>query len=211
MIPPTGPFTSDNHFGTIRNPSSQNKIQEALNLQVVQKPSAQRPTNRPPPPPVPNRNIGTNLTSQPHAKSTTALNNTNSDQNLSAPKRLPNSGSSNNISSVERSLDAPDSFAPPLPPHRSTSAHKAPLQQQPLTSQIPPEVPRRNSSMRTSLDVSSNNKYPSPNPNQPTAPKLVVDLEARYSLLFHSISELPAPRPFLNVEKSYPSKAVRPN
>lgn len=211
-IAPTGPtFNNDNHFGTIRNPSSQNKMQEALNLQVVQKPVAQRPTNKPPPPPVPNRNLGTNLT-QSHAKSTTALNNTNSDQNLSAPRRIPNSGSSNNISNMERNIDATDSTAPPLPPHRMSSAQKLQQQQQQsIISQVPPEVPRRHSSMRQSIENGGgSNKYPSPNPNQPPAPRLVVDLEARYSLLFHSMSEFPAPKPFINVDKSYPSKAVRP-
>lgn len=204
-----GPFNTENHFGTIRNPSSQNKTQEALNLQVVQKPIAQRPTNRPPPPPVPNRQVSTNLTSQTHAKSTTALNNTSntSDQN-SVRRMLPNSGSTNNISSLERNLDVAD--APPPPPQRSSSAQKS---QQLNISQGPPEVPRRNSSMIIKNNVEkSNNRYPSPNPNHhPPAPKLVVDLEARYSLLFHAMSELPPPKPFLNVPKSYPSKAVRPN
>ncbi|KAL7035178.1 hypothetical protein ACKWTF_008259 [Chironomus riparius] len=222
----TGPFNSDNHFGTIRNPSSHNKTQEALNLQITQKSVAQRPTIKPPPPPVPNRNIGTNLSTQSHAKSTTALNNTQSDTNLSAPptRRMPNSGSSSNISNLERNVDVIDSTAaPPLPPHRISSAQKAlqrsqqqlqlqqQQQQQVLNSQVPPEVPRRHSSMRTSIDNgANNNRFPSPNPNQKPVTRLVVDLEARYSLLFHSVSEFPAPKQFLNVNKSYPSKAVGP-
>jgi hypothetical protein len=201
------PITSENHFGTIRNPPS-NKIQEALNLQVpIQKSAAQRPTNKPPPPPVPNRNINTNLTNQSHAKSTTALNNNASDQSLSAPRRLPNSGSSNNISSIERGNDQMDSSAPPLPPHRMASQRS----QQPvpvLSNQLPPEVPRRHSSMRNSIENGANNnsRYPSPNMNNQLT-KLVVDLEARYSLLFHSISEFPAPNSFMNIAKSYPSRA----
>lgn len=94
------------------NPINQQKIQDALNLQApMQKPGAQRPTNKPPPPPVPNRQPGTNLSNN-HAKSTTALNIASNEHNLGAPRRLPSSGSSNNISN----MDATDS--PPLPPHR---------------------------------------------------------------------------------------------
>lgn len=187
----------------MRNPSSQTKTQEALNLSVVPKSVAQRPTNRPPPPPVPSRNIATNLTSQPHAKSTTALNNTHIDQNLNAPvKRIPSSGSSSNISNIERNnVDTIDSVVPPLPPHRISSAHKKPQQQQPsiINSQDAPIVPKRHSSMsqnvRPQIDNGGNSK-------------LFVDLEARYSLMFHSVSEFPPPKQFLNLDKSYPSKAV---
>lgn len=150
---------------------------------------------------------------QTHAKSTTALNNSSNEQNLNAPRRIPNSGSSNNINDV---IDAP-----PLPPHRVTSRAPA-VQQQvtPTSSAVPPEVPRRHSSMRNSENgftvasnsnqSSNNNRYPSPNTNQPIT-RLVVDLEARYSLLFHSISEFPPPKQFMNVPKSYPSLAVRPS
>jgi hypothetical protein len=188
-------INADNHFGTMRN----SKVQD------VQK--AARPTNKPPPPPVPNRNIATNLTSQPHAKSTNALNHT-SEQNLSAP-RLPNSGSSNNITSMGRNAtDAID--APPLPPHRLNA--KKPQQQTSVISNQAPEVPKRHSSIRTSIENGGGggHRFPSPNPNQ-SVTRLVVDLEARYSLLFHSISEFPSPKPFVNVEKSYPSRAsLRP-
>lgn len=134
---------------------------------------------------------------------------------------MPNSGSSSNISNLERNnVDVIDSTsAPPLPPHRLSSAQKAQQrsqqqlqlqQQQVINSQVPPEVPRRHSSMRNSLDNGANNRFPSPNPNQKQVTRLVVDLEARYSLLFHSVSEFPRPPPFLNVNKTYPSKAVGP-
>jgi hypothetical protein len=208
-ISPSGPFNSENHFGTMRmNSSNQQKIQEAVN--PIQK-SAQRPTNKPPPPPVPNRQAGTNLTNN-HAKSTNALNiSSSNDQNLSAPRRLPSSGSSNNISNMDRGLDAAD--APPPPPHRlssQTQLRAPPTPVLPLANnQAPPEVPRRHSSMRNSIENNgANGKYPSPSPNQPIT-RLVVDLEARYSLLFHNVSEFPAPRPFMNLEKSYPSRALR--
>lgn len=188
------------------NANNHQKIQDALNSQAhVQKPSAQRPTNKPPPPPVPNRQPGTNLTNN-HAKSTNALN-----LSASEPRRLPNSGSSNNISNMDRSnnMDAVD--APPLPPHRlsSQSQQRAPPTPVPVVNNPPPpEVPRRHSSMRNSIENGANGKYQSPNPNQPIT-RLVVDLEARYSLLFHNVSEFPAPRPFMNLEKSYPSRALR--
>lgn len=175
------------------------------------KPTAQRPTNKPPPPPIPNRLPGTNLTGG-HAKSTNALNFSNIDQSLSTPRRLPSSGSSNNISSMEKSVDVSDSSAPPLPPHRFSSQGGGQLRgpQSPaiIANTHAPEVPRRNSSMRNSIENGANGKYPSPNPNQPIT-RLVVDLEARYSLLFHNVSEFPAPRPFMNLDKSYPSRAVR--
>lgn len=214
-ISPSGPFNSDNHFGTIRmNPSNQQKIQDALNLQTpISKPSAQRPTNKPPPPPVPNRQPGTNLTNN-HAKSTNALNISSSqnDQTLSAPRRLPNSGSSSNISNIERGVDSADGSAPPLPPHR-VSSH-TPLRGPPtpvivaVANNQAPEVPRRHSSMRNSIENGANGKYQRENSNQPIT-RLVVDLEARYSLLFHNVSEFPSPRPFMNLEKSYPSRALR--
>jgi hypothetical protein len=191
------------------NPSNQQRINDAINPAPVQKPLAQRPTNKPPPPPVPNRFPGTNLTNN-HAKSTNALNlTTTNEQNLSAPRRLPNSGSSNNISSMDRSADVSDSSAPPLPPHRISSQTqlRAPPTPVPVSNQAP-EVPRRHSSMRNSIENGANGKYPSPNPNQPIT-KLVVDLESRYALLFHNVSEFPAPRAFSNLEKSYPSRAVR--
>jgi len=228
-LSPSGPFNADNHFGTIRlNQSSLQKMQDALNLQSpMQKPGAQRPMQKPPPPPVPNRGPGTNLSNQSHAKSTTALNNTPSgEQSLSiAPKRLPNSGSSNNISSMDRSgVDAADSSAPPLPPHRLSSQAqlRAPVINNSISNnnnsssnniiplnQAPPEVPKRHSSMRNSIENGGNNRYPSPNPNQSVA-RLVVDLEARYSLLFHNVSEFTQPKPYMNLEKSYPSRAIRP-
>lgn len=190
------------------NSSNQQKIHEALNLQShLQKPSAQRPTNKPPPPPVPNRQPGTNLTNN-HAKSTNALNLSSNDQNLSAPKRLPSSGSSNNISS----LDALDSSAPPLPPHRlSSQTIRAQIPTPPamVANQLPPEVPRRHSSMRNSIENGANGKqHPSLNSNQ-SITRLVVDLEARYSIIFHNVSEFPTPRPYMNLDKSYPSRAVR--
>lgn len=208
--PPIALTPSDNHFGTIRvNPQ---KIQDALNLQApIQKPSAQRPTNKPPPPP-PRRDERTNLTNN-HAKSTTALNISANEQNASVPRRLPSSGSSNNISNMDKSGDTTDSSAPPLPPHRmSSSQNQLRAPQTPpviLSNQAPPEVPRRHSSMRNSIENGANSKYPqSANANHPIT-RLVVDLEARYSLLFHNVSELPAPRPFMNIEKSYPSRAAR--
>jgi len=194
------------------NPSNQQKIQDALNSQApVQKPSGQRPTNKPPPPP-PRRDERTNLTNN-HAKSTNALNLSAVEQNISSGKRLPNSGSSNNLeksfSNIERSVDGTDS--PPLPPHRITSSQlqlRAPQTPIILNNQAPPEVPRRHSSMRNSIENSANGKYPKVNPSQ-TITRLVVDLEARYSVLFHNVSEFPTPRPFQNIEKSYPSRAVR--
>jgi hypothetical protein len=181
---------------------NQQKLQE-LNFQApMHKPgAAQRPTIKPPPPPVPNRLPGTNLTNN-YAKSTTAINLI--EQSLSAPRRLPNSGSSNNISSMDKlGADQSDSSAPPLPPHRMSSQVRAP--QPPVIHQAP-EVPRRNSSMRNSIENGANGKHTSSN-NSVT--KLVVDLESRYSLLFHNVSEFPAPRAFMNLEKSYPSKALR--
>jgi hypothetical protein len=203
----TGPFNTDNHFGTIRmNQSNQGKLQEALNLQhptIQHKPSmAQRPTNKPPPPPVPNRLPGTNLTNN-HAKSTTALNLSSSanDNGLGVPRRMPNSGSSNNISSMDQS----DS-APPLPPHRISSQSQMRAQQAaPIINTMPPEVPRRHSSMRNSIEVSANNGKYNPNVNN-TVMNLVVDLEERYQLMFHKVSEFPMPKPFLNLDKNYPSK-----
>lgn len=105
---------------------------------------------------------------------------------------------------------------PPLPPHRVTSRVPLAPSTPPITnSPFPPEVPRRHSSMRNSIEnggnavMSQNNRYPSPNPNQQIT-RLVVDLEARYSLLFHSLSEFPQPKPFMNIAKSYPSQALRP-
>lgn len=193
------------------NSSNQQKIHEAINMQTpVQKPVAQRPTNKPPPPPVPSRLPGTNLTNN-HAKSTTALNLSTNEQNLSAPRRLPTSGSSNNISNMDKGLDSLDSSAPPLPPHRLSSQVQIRAPQTPVIiagNQAPPEVPRRHSSMRNSIENGSNGKYPSPNPNQPIT-RLVVDLEARYHLLFHNVSEFPVPRPFMNLEKTYPSRQLR--
>lgn len=209
-LTPSGPFNTDNHFGTMRmNPSNQQKIQDALNLQAPLQKSAPRPTNKPPPPPVPNRQPGTNLTNN-HAKSTNALNLSSIEQSLSAPRKLPNSGSSNNISSMDRSVDVSDSSAPPLPPHRmssQTQLRAPPTPVLPSNNQAP-EVPRRHSSMRNSIENGANGKYARQSSNQPIT-QLVVDLEARYSLLFHNVSEFPQPRPFMNLEKSYPSKALR--
>ncbi|CRK87937.1 CLUMA_CG001723, isoform A [Clunio marinus] len=211
-VSPSGPFNSDNHFGTMRmNVNNQQKIQDALNLQTpMMKTGAQRPTNKPPPPPVPNRQPGTNLTNN-HAKSTNALNLSSNEQNLSAPRRLPSSGSSNNISNIERSVDVADSTVPPLPPHRVSSQGQLRGQMSPVilgNNQAPPEVPRRHSSMRNSIENGANGKHQKSNSNQ-SITRLVVDLEARYALLFHNVSEFPSPRPFMNVEKSYPSRAIR--
>jgi hypothetical protein len=180
---------------------NQQKLQEVLNLQApMHKPAAQRPTNKPPPPPVPNRLPGTNLTNN-HAKSTTAL-------NLSSNEH--SSGSSNNISSMDKlGTDQSDSSAPPLPPHRVSSQSQLRAPPSPAVGAIntpAPEVPRRHSSMRNSIENGANGKFSSRN-NSVT--RLVVDLEARYSLLFHNVSEFPAPRAFTNIEKAYPSKGIR--
>lgn len=211
----------ENHFGTMRvNTSNQLKLQDALNLHApLQKPSmAPRPTNKPPPPPVPNRAQGTNLTNN-HAKSTNALNlsslsssSSSNDNGLSAPRRLPSSGSSNNISHL--AVDACDSSAPPLPPHRISSHQSQMKSHQPApppppqvisTNQLPPEVPRRHSSMRSSIEVSANGKHTSVSSS---VTSMVVDLEGRYSFMFHKSSEFPLPKPYLNVVKNYPSKAT---
>lgn len=203
---PSGPNHSDNHFGTVRlNQNTVTKMQEALNLSFPSQKQVQRPTIRPPAPPVPSRGNATNLSNQSHAKSTTALN--NSDQ-LSAPRRLPNSGSSNNISSMERSGDQTD--VPPLPPHRLSSQTQLKAPALPVANAPAPEVPRRHSSMRNSTENGPRNRVPANNNPDQSVTRLVVDLESRYSLLFHNISEFPSPKPFLNLEKSYPSRAVRP-
>lgn len=200
----TGPFNTDNHFGTIRmNANSQGKLQEALNLHNPIHKIAQRPTNKPPPPPVPNRLPGTNLTNN-HAKSTNALNlSTGGDNGLSVPRRIPNSGSSNNISNLSQ-VDQID--APPLPPHRVSSQSQMRVQQAapPAGNVLPPEVPRRHSSMRNSIEVSANGKSNSVNNS---VMSLVVDLEERYQLMFHKVSEFPLPKPYLNLNKNYPSRA----
>ncbi|CRK99480.1 CLUMA_CG012602, isoform A [Clunio marinus] len=96
--PRVGASPSDNHFGTMRmNVNNQQKIQDALNFQTPMiKTGAQRPINKPSPPPVPNRQPGTNLTNN-HEKSTYALNLSSNEHNLSVPRRLPSSGSSNKI------------------------------------------------------------------------------------------------------------------
>lgn len=36
-------------------------------------------------------------------------------------------------------------------------------------------------------------------------PLMEIDLEAKYSFYFHKVTEFPAPNPFLNVAKAYPS------
>lgn len=192
------------------NSSNQQKIHDAINPSPIQKPAAQRPTNKPPPPPVPNRFPGTNLSNN-HAKSTNALNLSMIEQSLSAPRKLPSSGSSNNISNMDRSADVSDSSAPPLPPHRLSSQTQLRAPPTPVLpgNQAPPEVPRRHSSMRNSIENGANGKYASPNPNQQPITRLVVDLEARYSLLFHNVSEFPQPHAFMNLDKSYPSRVGR--
>lgn len=196
-ISTAGPFNTENNFGTIR--SNNQKVQDTLNFQAPsQKTITQRPTNKPPPPP---RTASfTNI----HANSTTVLSVSSNDQNW-IPKGTTNFESSN----MEKSEDRTDSLAPPPPPPpRISSSGVSKVSQTPnFLMQTPPEIPRRHSSIRNENDT--NSKLSKVNSNQPIS-RLIVDIEARYSLLFHNISEFPAPNAFMNVEKSYPSKAMRP-
>lgn len=42
-------------------------------------------------------------------------------------------------------------------------------------------------------------------PPPAAAALMEIDLEAKYSFYFHKVTEFPAPTPFLNVAKAYPS------
>jgi hypothetical protein len=55
-----------------------------------------------------------------------------------------------------------------------------------MQNESPPAPPKRGSSMSVS--------------------KKIIDLDAKFH--FHNVTEFPAPKPFLNVEKSYPSRAT---
>jgi hypothetical protein len=78
----------------------------------------------------------------------------------------------------------------------------------------PPTPPRRN----TSLSSGSLNQAPQPpnsrlplQNNMNAVNRLVVDLEAKFSQQFHKVTEFPKPPPYLNVEKSYPSRLLNNN
>lgn len=114
--------------------------------------------------------------------------------------------------------------APPLPPHRTCPAPPPP---QLNAGEAPPQPPQRNSSIRPTSNSGGSNVNSSsqhnPQPQRkdatdhgterrkmappPTAAAALmeIDLEAKYSFYFHKVTEFPAPTPFLNVAKAYPS------
>lgn len=107
--------------------------------------------------------------------------------------------------------------APPQPPQRISSIR----QQQLLSQQQPQSLSNANSpsSIISDSQQSSNLKRKettlaasgaAPERRKMPPPLREIDLEANYSFYFRKVTEFPAPPPFLNVSKVYPSE-VRQN
>lgn len=141
-----------------------------------------RPPNKPPPPPPPTRQVPTIPTSQA--------------TNLNQPPSIAKSQNAINefgrtpltmrpVASVN-DINDNENQAPPPPPHRMCPAPPVNLRThptQPTNDENPPRPPERKSSRR------------------------IIDLEAKFQ--FHSVMDFPQPKPFLNVTKHYPSRAMR--
>lgn len=79
--------------------------------------------------------------------------------------------------------------APSIPPPPPPLPHRAAPTHQRIAPPPPPTPPTRNSSMKNGQPIS-------------------IDLEARFSHLFHSIAEFPPPGPFTGCPKVYNSKLI---
>lgn len=106
---------------------------------------------------------------------------------------------------------------PPLPPHRTGPAPQPPAQPNPNA----PPVPQRHSSMRnsqsnltagTTVVYQSQNSHSTQQLNHAGQIRTIaqtIDIEAKFSHLFHNVTEFPPPAPFTNLPKSYPSLKPR--
>uniref|UniRef100_A0A336MI93 CSON012699 protein n=1 Tax=Culicoides sonorensis TaxID=179676 RepID=A0A336MI93_CULSO len=86
---------------------------------------------------------------------------------------------------------------PPLPPHRNPPAppKQAPVINKPAAPvAVPPPPPTRTTSRPSA-----------PNPTTSIS-RIVSDLETKFAGRFHTVNEFPAPPPFQNTYKTYPSQ-----
>lgn len=109
--------------------------------------------------------------------------------------------------------------APPQPPQRISSIRlqqqqQLQLQQQQqqlqlLSANANSPSSTINSSHQSSNLVRKETIAGAPERRKMPPPLKEIDLESNYSLYFHKVTEFPAPIPFLNVAKTFPSK-MRP-
>jgi WAS/WASL-interacting protein len=143
--------------------------------------SKPRPPNKPPPPPPPTRQT-------PHLAQQSNLNTVNarSQNAINEFGKSPQLQMRPVVSASD--LNDSENQAPPAPPHRVCPAPPVNMRSHPqmMQSDSPPAPPKRGSSM--------------------SASKKIIDLESKFQ--FHNVTEFPQPKPFLNLTKTYPSRAT---
>uniref|UniRef100_A0A6M2DEC2 Putative verprolin 1 corethrella appendiculata n=1 Tax=Xenopsylla cheopis TaxID=163159 RepID=A0A6M2DEC2_XENCH len=197
-------------FGTLRGPpagfyQSQDsiKMKPAPPIPQIGRPSIpppiRPPANRPPPPP--NRSTSSSVT-------TNSINNNSQPQNKPAlPSKLLLTGSHNVQTTIAGKQvlnltagvnNTPMGVPPPPPPHRTQPAPQPPAAMVPgrtvATNNTAPVPPIRNSSMRNC------------NGNNGSMSAVIVDLETRFSDMFHTVKDFPLPIKFCELQKTYNSK-----
>ncbi|XP_055705145.1 WAS/WASL-interacting protein family member 1 isoform X3 [Phlebotomus papatasi] len=218
-------FPTGSHFGTLRG--TQNLFQSQESIHVNGRPSGRPtvappprpPASRPPPPPI--RSVSnTNLSNLPPNSLSTPISdpqaNSSSLNNVSALKeqlknQIPTqSGTVTTRPSETKVVCAVNgNVAPPLPPHRTCPAPPPPVTRQVNNaSNVPPVPPQRHSSIRNSAGTTSmSGNYQGESVVQESIGngRLVIDLEARFAMRFHNVTEFPKPPPFVNSPKMYAS------
>lgn len=99
--------------------------------------------------------------------------------------------------------------APPQPPQRISSIRQQQLsaqqQSQPLSNANSPSSIISDSQHSTNLKRKETIATAAPQRRKMPPPLKEIDLEATYSMHFRKVTDFPAPKPFLNVAKVYPS------
>ncbi|XP_059608818.1 WAS/WASL-interacting protein family member 1 isoform X2 [Phlebotomus argentipes] len=182
-------FPTGSHFGTLRGTQQLFQSQESIHVngrpsgRPTVAPPPRPPASRPPPPPI--RSVSnTNLSNLPSGS-------------LSTPIADPqaNSSSLNNVSALKEQLKTQIPLAGTL--SRPSEPKNA--------SNVPPVPPQRHSSIRNSSGTSMSGTYGGETATVESNGRLVVDLEARYAVMFRSVTEFPRPQPFANIPKIYAS------
>ncbi|XP_055694580.1 uncharacterized protein LOC129796554 isoform X6 [Lutzomyia longipalpis] len=176
-------FPTGSHFGTLRGTQQLfQSSQESIHVngrpsgRPTVAPPPRPPASRPPPPPV--RSISnTNLSNLP----------TNT---LSTPISDPQTTSSslNNVSALKEQLR-----------HQIPGGVVRPSETK-NASNVPPVPPQRHSSIRSSTGATM-----SDNSESIGNGRMVIDLEARFAMRFHAVTDFPKPSPFTNAPKNYAS------
>uniref|UniRef100_A0A1B0C9E1 WH2 domain-containing protein n=1 Tax=Lutzomyia longipalpis TaxID=7200 RepID=A0A1B0C9E1_LUTLO len=207
-------FPTGSHFGTLRGTQQLfQSSQESIHVngrpsgRPTVAPPPRPPASRPPPPPVRSisntnlSNLPTNTLSTPISDPQTTSSSLNNVSALKEQLRHQIPGGVVRPSETKVVTAVNGNVAPPLPPHRTCPAPPPPVTRQVNNaSNVPPVPPQRHSSIRSSTGATMSDNNESIGNG-----RMVIDLEAKFAMRFHAVTDFPKPSPFTNAPKNYAS------